>query len=218
MNSVNKVIVLGDSGVGKSQLTLTLCDSVNQRPQSTVGCSIQIFPHLYRAGTPDECIEFVELWDIGGSTAHRQANYVFLDSTSGIIFIHDLSNSKSEQNLIYWHELFYDRKSAQSVHNFHHSPLLESSPINFLDVENYGTIPTLVVGTHSDILSFSKAHKQYALSVPTIKHYEHIHLDARKPIVPGSTNKLIFSKFFDAIIEKSQSPYKKSLANRRRRI
>ena len=75
-----------------------------------------------------------------------------------------------------------------------------------------------ITGTHSDILSFSKAHKQYALSVPTIKHYEHINLDARKPIVPGSTNKLIFSKFFDAIIEKSQSPYKKSLANRRRRI
>ena len=60
---------------------------------------VQILPHQYSAGTPQESLELIELWDIGGSNVHRQASTVFLDNVCGVIFVHDLSNSKSEQNL-----------------------------------------------------------------------------------------------------------------------
>lgn len=42
MNSKNKVLFLGDSGVGKSTLINTLNNNFNSRPQSTIGCSVQV--------------------------------------------------------------------------------------------------------------------------------------------------------------------------------
>lgn len=42
MNSNNKVLFFGDSGVGKSTLINTLSGNSNSRPQSTIGCAIQV--------------------------------------------------------------------------------------------------------------------------------------------------------------------------------
>lgn len=42
MNSSNKVLLLGDSGVGKSTLVNTLCSKFESRPQSTIGSAIQV--------------------------------------------------------------------------------------------------------------------------------------------------------------------------------
>lgn len=47
MNLTNKVILLGDSGVGKSTLGNTLCGNFNGRPQSTIGCAIQVRVYIY---------------------------------------------------------------------------------------------------------------------------------------------------------------------------
>lgn len=219
MNSANKVLFLGDSGVGKSTLINTLCGHHNIRPQSTLGCSIQILPHQHQAGTPNESTELVELWDIGGSNAHREASRVFLDSASGVVFVHDLSNSRSEQNLANWLDWLQNhrRHGLSST-----SRLLASPPTSIysppgqqerstyasaansfvaLDVERVSTIPTLVVGTQLDQCPPKRA-KEHANS-PLLRQYEHISLDARRPIQPGSTNRLVFSSFFDAVIRHS---------------
>lgn len=47
--------------------------------------------HQYAAGTPQEGVELVELWDIGGSSMHREVSAVFLDDQ-----VH--GNSKSMGN------------------------------------------------------------------------------------------------------------------------
>jgi GTPase SAR1 family protein len=59
--------------------------------------------HQYAAGTPKECFEIVELWDVSGSNVHRKtAANVFFDGAQGVIFVYDLSNSRSEENLAQW--------------------------------------------------------------------------------------------------------------------
>jgi len=217
MNSANKIVFLGDCGVGKSTFINTLCGAENSRPQSTLGCSIQILPHQYAAGTPDESTELLELWDIGGSNAHREASRVFLDSTSGIIFVHDLSNARSADNLSLWHDLFYNRHIGKPNSSFHrllsNNDSLGSTTSFSDDVEGLGSIPTLVVGTRLDQCpgrNNTKAEQFQSTSTLFLKQYEHVSVDARKLISPGSTNRLLFSRFFDATIEKSQAIDKRS--------
>lgn len=58
--------------------------------------------HEYREGTQNQKTYFVELWDVGGSSSHRNTRSVFYNPTHGIILVHDLTNRKSEQNLQKW--------------------------------------------------------------------------------------------------------------------
>jgi len=215
MNSSNKVVFLGDGAIGKSTLINTLCGVQNSRPQSTLGCSISIFAHQYAAGTPDECVELVELWDIGGSSAHRNASQVFFDNASGVVFVYDKSNSRSEENLSIWQSLFFNHRTLHSSPSFNRlNPELSS----FCDIENFGAIPVLIVGTHLDE-SHDRQKNQalFAKSINILKQYEHVCIDARKPILPGSTNRILFSRFFDSVIEKSQSFERRSFTQSRRR-
>jgi GTPase SAR1 family protein len=42
MNTSNKVLVLGDSGVGKSTFVNNLAGKYDQIPTSTIGCNVQV--------------------------------------------------------------------------------------------------------------------------------------------------------------------------------
>ncbi|CAB0020579.1 unnamed protein product [Nesidiocoris tenuis] len=98
-----KVLVLGDSGVGKTSLThLIAHNEPISNPSWTVGCSVEVKLHEFREGTPTQKTYFVELWDIGGSSNHRSTRNVFYNPFHGIIFVHDLTNRKSQQNLKQW--------------------------------------------------------------------------------------------------------------------
>lgn len=110
----------------------------------------QIHAHQYATGTPEERCELIELWDIGGSSVHRESCSVFMDNVAGVIFVHDLSNSKSEQNLALWADLIYNYRLQNSQMNFNSSRLANDSQINCNllapDIEKFGSFPTLIVG------------------------------------------------------------------------
>ncbi|VDM03696.1 unnamed protein product [Schistocephalus solidus] len=97
-----KIVVAGDSGVGKTAFVHLLSQKeVLLNPSWTVGCSVEIM--LYD-GPPMGDVQkyFIELWDIGGSAGHKNARYVFYDNIQGIILVHDLTNKKSELHLSKW--------------------------------------------------------------------------------------------------------------------
>lgn len=100
--------------------------------------------HQYEAGTPQQELELIELWDIGGSNAHREACTVYFENVFGVIYVHDLSNSKSEENLAQWSDLFNGHRSAQGNQSMNRLSSDYSSP--FCDVEKMGLLPTLIVG------------------------------------------------------------------------
>uniref|UniRef100_A0A2K6VPA3 Uncharacterized protein n=1 Tax=Onchocerca volvulus TaxID=6282 RepID=A0A2K6VPA3_ONCVO len=192
MNS-HKIIVLGSSGVGKSSFVNAVCNKHDVIPSSTVGCAVSVIAHQYRAGSTEEQTELIELWDIGGSTVHQKASLNFFEGATGAILVHDLSNKKSESNLSQWVALLRGESSLPSVI----SPFTSSSGARFLlsDIENT-PIPTLIVGCKSDLAP--ERAKQ--------KAYDRICLNCRRPISPGSTNRIILSKFFDSVVERKKVP------------
>ncbi|KHN84026.1 Rab-like protein 3 [Toxocara canis] len=239
-----KVVVLGSSGVGKSSFVNAVCNRSDVFPSSTVGCAVSVIAHQYRAGSAEEetelielwdiggstmhqsnkvvwsqigCAvsviahqyragsaeeetELIELWDIGGSTMHQKASTVFLEGAVGAILVHDVSNSKSEASLAQWVSLLRGDNagtltSVPSISNLR--PLLadiESTPI-----------PTLVVGCKLDLAP--ERAKQAG--------YDRINVDCRKAMAPGSTNRIILSKFFDSVVERRKAPM---ASERRRRL
>ena len=72
------------SGVGKTSLVHLVCQ--NQpigNPYWTIGCSVEVKLHEYRAGTPAEKTFFVELWDVGGWSGHKNSRSVFYNPVHG---------------------------------------------------------------------------------------------------------------------------------------
>ncbi|CAG0921770.1 unnamed protein product [Notodromas monacha] len=126
-----KVLVIGDSGVGKSSLSHLICHGQPiTNPSWTIGASLDVKVHVFRDGTPLQKKYFVELWDVGGCNAHANARSVFYHNVNGntsfakntnenlrkvlillvflsmfclgIILVHDLTNKKSCFNLRNW--------------------------------------------------------------------------------------------------------------------
>eukprot|EP00080_Pristionchus_pacificus_P010945 PDM70965.1 hypothetical protein PRIPAC_44361 [Pristionchus pacificus] len=95
MNGLTKIVVLGESGVGKTSFVNSLCK---------------------KAGLSSQRAEMIEVWDIDGSSAHRSAATVFLDGTCGIILVHDLSNRKSESNLGQWLAIINGDRRNTNIH------------------------------------------------------------------------------------------------------
>ncbi|NXS03151.1 RABL3 protein, partial [Oxylabes madagascariensis] len=149
-----KVLVLGDSGVGKSSLVHLLChNQVLGNPSWTVGCSVDVRIHDYKEGTPEEKTYYIELWDVGGSvgsaTSVKSTRAVFYNLLNGIILVHDLTNKKSSQNLYRWSLEALNRDVAPT------GVLVTNGDY---DHEQFGDnqIPLLVIGTKLDQIPETK--------------------------------------------------------------
>ncbi|XP_021349721.1 rab-like protein 3 [Mizuhopecten yessoensis] len=98
-----KIVVVGDSGVGKTSLVHLIChNETTSNPGWTIGCSVEVKLHEYKAGTPSQKTYFTELWDVVGSTSHENSRAIFYNPVHGIILVHDLTNRKSHHNLRKW--------------------------------------------------------------------------------------------------------------------
>ncbi|CAJ0572129.1 unnamed protein product, partial [Mesorhabditis spiculigera] len=185
-----KIVVLGDSGVGKSALCATIAGRPDEHQPSTVGCKISLARHNYRGGSVDTRREVVSLWDIGGQVAHRTASSVFLEGAHGAILVHDLANSKSEDNLWQWMALL-DPETAKRT------PQCARPLMAFIESAH---IPILIIGTKVDL-----ANNRNAIKLDR-SPYERINVDCRRLIAPGSTNSIILSRFLDSAIDRVHAP------------
>lgn len=134
-----RILVLGDSGVGKTSL-VNLISNTSSKPCWTVGCNVEVVLHESR-----ESSEFIELWDVGGSSVHENSRAVFLRGTyHALILVHDLTNSKSYTNMIKWALEFAQRGEPPSRRRL--SREAESTLLKSIEV------PKLIVGTKQDHL------------------------------------------------------------------
>ncbi|XP_034248605.1 rab-like protein 3 [Thrips palmi] len=216
-----KVIVVGDSGVGKSSLVQLICHGQTiSNPSWTVGCSVEMKLHEYREGTQNQKTYFVELWDVGGSSSHRNTRSVFYNPTHGIILVHDLTNRKSEQNLQKWlaEVLNKEGNSKYKNHTFD-----DFDPEQFVGSTQ---IPILVIGTKVDMLEASRAHAQRrSATIAEECAADEIAVDNTevRSLAAGSSSAVKLSRFFDKVIERrhhgrdSISPYvdRNNLSGRR---
>jgi len=205
-----KVLVLGDSGVGKSSMVHLIAYGKPIGSSSwTIGASVEVKLHEYCEGTPKEKSCFIELWDVGGSRAHMNARSVFYNSFHGIILVHDSTNSKSHSNLRKWlGEVFYSRDARmESAFNVNVGQFLGAPPDEPLefDMESFieKNIPVLVVATKADLVTETNRRNRVS-TVAEDCSAEEIQVDCNqaKSFAPASTNAVKLSRFFDKVIER----------------
>ncbi|XP_018014641.1 rab-like protein 3 [Hyalella azteca] len=214
-NEINKVkvLVVGDSGVGKTSLVHLLVNGeVLTKSSWTIGCSVEVKIHEYREGSPGHRPYFVELWDIGGNNSHKSTRHLFYTSVHGIILVHDLANRKSQQNLRQWLvEVLLKEKS---------NPGSRDALVDNFDAEQFGAlakvyrankIPVLVVGTRLDDLAETRPTASLPRTSPAFSASSLADacsadelsvscLDVRS-VAPGSGNAVKLSRFFDRVID-----------------
>lgn len=192
-----KIIVVGDSGVGKTSLVQLLCQTEPMtNPGWTIGCSVEVKLHEYKAGTPSEKTYFIELWDVGGSTSHQNSRSIFYNPVHGVILVHDLTNRKSHQNLRKWLGEVMNKDVSKSTNNGY-----DYDPEQFAGIQ----IPILVVGTKADLAENLRDNVLSRMSsVAEECGADEINLDCNntKHLSPGSTNAVKISRFFDKVIER----------------
>ncbi|XP_071519764.1 rab-like protein 3 isoform X2 [Panulirus ornatus] len=203
MNKV-KILVVGDSGVGKSSLVHLICHGQTLSNSSwTIGCSVEVRVHEYREGTPSQRQYFVELWDVGGSNSHKNARHVFYNHVHGIILVHDLTNRKSQLNLRRWLSEVLIREGGGSKAR---TPLVED-----FDAEQFGgfsQLPVFVVGTKQDqIAEFRTSGRVRSSSIADECGADEISVNTQDQrfLAPGSSNAVKLSRFFDKVIERQQT-------------
>ncbi|KAK1403772.1 putative small GTPase superfamily, sigma-54 interaction domain, ATP-binding site 1 [Heracleum sosnowskyi] len=106
-----RVLVVGDSGVGKTSLVhLILKGSSCARPTQTIGCTVGVKHTTYgTAGGSSTSIKgdaerdfFVELWDVSGHERYKDCRSLFYSQINGVIFVHDLSQRRTKTSLQKW--------------------------------------------------------------------------------------------------------------------
>ncbi|KAK3603301.1 hypothetical protein CHS0354_025906 [Potamilus streckersoni] len=199
MSSVEKVkiLVVGDSGVGKTSLVQLIChNEPTSNPGWTIGCSVEVKLHEYKAGTPAEKTYFLELWDVGGSTSHTNSRSIFYNPVHGVILVHDQTNRKSHQNLRKWLAEVLNKDNMKLLGNGY-----EFDPEQFAGSQ----VPILVIGTKLDLAeSIREKGVSRSSSIAEECGADEINLDCQqvKSLAPGSTNAVKLSRFFDKVIEK----------------
>lgn len=209
MNKV-KILVVGDSGVGKTSLVHLICHGeVLGNSSWTIGCSVEVRIHEFREGTPSQRPYFVELWDVGGSGSHRNARHVFYTPVHGIILTHDLTNRKSQVNLHRWLAEVLLRDAGGGVGSGGGGGRRSTSAlVEDFDAENFGgfaQVPVFVVGTKSDLLGTYRSYNRGRSSTIAEEcSADEINVNTQDPrsLAPGSSNAVKLSRFLDKVIEK----------------
>ncbi|PKI33442.1 hypothetical protein CRG98_046173 [Punica granatum] len=106
-----RVLVVGDSGVGKTSLVhLIVNGSAISRPSQTIGCTVGVKHITYgNSGSSSSSITgdaerdfFVELWDVSGHDRYKDCRSLFYSQINGVIFVYDLSQRRTKTSLQKW--------------------------------------------------------------------------------------------------------------------
>ncbi|XP_062533207.1 rab-like protein 3 isoform X2 [Armigeres subalbatus] len=198
-----RVLVVGDSGVGKTSLTHLISNNEPlTSPGWTVGCAVEVKLHEYKEGTPSQNTFFIELWDVGGSISHKNTRGVFYNPTHGIVLVHDLTNKKSHENLQRWLLEILNKDGKDIIKG---GDVLDFDPEQFLGSTQ---IPILVIGTKLDMLD--EHHKNKILnktsagSIAEQCGADEICLNSHeaRSLAAGTTDSVKLSRFFDKVIER----------------
>ncbi|XP_030386612.1 rab-like protein 3 [Scaptodrosophila lebanonensis] len=221
MNNRVRIVIVGDSGVGKTCLTHLIAHNESlTRPGWTVGCNIQVKIHEFKEGTARQSPYFVELFDIGGSLSHKNTRSIFYTGVHGIILVHDLTNVKSQEQLLEW--LFeIVNKEGKDTYKCRATSRPTTPLPNYgqadahlrFDLEEFlgaTQTPILVIGTKLDLVDERRQPKTAVKKAGGIADKcgaEEIWLNCRdtRSLAAGTTDAVKLSRFFDCVIEKRES-------------
>ena len=98
-----KVVLLGDSGVGKSGLGIRLANGIFRSTYSTHGAQFWHFPTERLPALPPNVQAEVTLWDLAGQPEYRLTHQLFLDDADAALLLFDCSDPDDPfRGVPYW--------------------------------------------------------------------------------------------------------------------
>lgn len=93
-----KILIIGDSGVGKSSILRRFCDDeFDEKQLSTIGVDFKV-KYLSVAGKRLK----LAVWDTAGQERFRTLTSSYYRGAQGIILVHDVTQKDTFDNLEYW--------------------------------------------------------------------------------------------------------------------
>ena len=100
-NNAIKVILVGDSGTGKTNLiTVAAGFKFNSNSLTTTSCS-----YVQKIVKIDENAYKINLWDTIGQEKYRSLTKIFLKDSKIVIFVYDITKRESFESLSYWKKI-----------------------------------------------------------------------------------------------------------------
>lgn len=143
-----RILVVGDSGVGKTTLLRSLCrlhspHSIDQETPPTcwtTGCDVHV---LLQVLEPHGHEVFVEFLDVGGHRKYERSRGAFYHNVHGMLLVHDVSNAKSGEHLRNWYKEVQDMQKRKAC--------VVPPTGKVQDVPTLTDLPKLVVGNKKDL-------------------------------------------------------------------
>eukprot|EP00392_Amoebophrya_sp_AT5.2_P019287 g20062.t1 len=93
-----KLLIIGDSGVGKSCLMLRFCDDTfNEKQLATIGVDFKV-KYVTEQGKRIK----LALWDTAGQERFRTLTSSYYRGAQGIIFVYDCTEPETFENIRQW--------------------------------------------------------------------------------------------------------------------
>ena len=96
-----KVIIVGDTGVGKTCILNRLIKNVFQDNLKATIC-VEFDRYMIRLN--DEHVISLQIWDTAGQEGYRTLTRGFYQGSQAVIMVYDLTNEESYENMKSWRE------------------------------------------------------------------------------------------------------------------
>jgi Ras-related protein Rab-6A len=132
---VIKIVLLGESGVGKTNLiNVSIGKEFQQNSDSSLSSSF--VSSDYKVG--NKVYTYV-LWDTAGQESYRSLNKIFIKNTKVVIFVYSIENYKSFQELDYWVNIAKEELGDNSIYAIigNKSDLYDEQEVKDEEAEKY---------------------------------------------------------------------------------
>ena len=101
-----KIIIVGDSSVGKTNFIFRFIDGTfNKIYQPTIGIDYKSIIKVLPKSKQKVKIQF---WDTAGQERYKSLNKIYFQRVQGIILMYDITKRESFENLDSWRNLIFD--------------------------------------------------------------------------------------------------------------
>ena len=106
-----RICLLGNAGVGKTSLITRFCDnSFKENYNNTIGVDFRLVTLQY-----GDIISKLHIWDTAGQERFRSLALNYINNSHAFIFIYDISDKSSFENLQNWIKIAFDKNKNSIV-------------------------------------------------------------------------------------------------------
>ena len=130
-----KIILVGDSGVGKTSIISRYLNKFSDKIKSTIGAS-----YANKLETIDNYNINFDIWDTAGQERFRAVNKIFYKEAYACIMVYDITNKESFESIkTYWYNTVNENSSGKIIFGVagNKADLYEEEAVNEKEAKEY---------------------------------------------------------------------------------